>query len=222
MSDAHLRTLELRAASTPTPENQAEYLRARVRAGELPLAHLTLVAWLGHPGAQLASNASIPTDPSTQLPPSDDFVRVLQCAGWEALARSACALARYGLRESPWTDPWLSRIEAYVLAPSEDERDELSLLNMRELAEAHDPREYAQRFGVAHSWSLLIDVVFRTSTRTMLKPLEDLARAVGWPADHPSPNNHYGTSSLPALLVHVAAPTLLPWLLGARDPLQAQ
>ena len=48
MTDAHLRGLERRWMETGSVEDEACYLLARVRAGELTEERLRLAAYLGH------------------------------------------------------------------------------------------------------------------------------------------------------------------------------
>ncbi|MBX3465990.1 MAG: hypothetical protein KF878_03700 [Planctomycetes bacterium] len=53
MSDHHLRALARRAAASGSADDQAAWLLARLRAGDLPLPRLRLTAYLGDPAARL-------------------------------------------------------------------------------------------------------------------------------------------------------------------------
>lgn len=55
MTDASLRTLERAWRASPTVEAEADYLRARVRAGDLAPEKLELAAYVGHAAARKAA-----------------------------------------------------------------------------------------------------------------------------------------------------------------------
>ena len=51
--DADLRALERRAIATGDPDDQARYITARLRAGEIPQLNVEIASELGHPVAQM-------------------------------------------------------------------------------------------------------------------------------------------------------------------------
>lgn len=61
MADLDLRTAARAASAFPSPEAEAAFLRARLRAGTLSLERLELAAYCGHEGARATLDARIPT-----------------------------------------------------------------------------------------------------------------------------------------------------------------
>lgn len=86
MSDRRLRGLERRWRGAGGSAEQAEWLRARLRAGELDGDRLELAAWCGHAAARLALDW-----PPSVAPPScgDELARGLSAWGGDLLLRVA-------------------------------------------------------------------------------------------------------------------------------------
>lgn len=86
MSDRRLRELERRWRDAGGSAEQAEWLRARLRAGELDGDRLELAAWCGHAAARLA----LDWPPSVE-PPScgDELARGLSAWGRDLVLRVA-------------------------------------------------------------------------------------------------------------------------------------
>ena len=60
MADHELRLLERRWRASGAPDDEARFLDARRRSGELPRGRLELAAWLGHPAARAALGEEAP------------------------------------------------------------------------------------------------------------------------------------------------------------------
>lgn len=90
MSDAELREQERRWKESNLPADEASYLLARVRAGELSPQRLELAARLDHPAARIALGSMAPAlfDPDSEQDPFEDD---------EAAVRAAIAAARFVL-----------------------------------------------------------------------------------------------------------------------------
>ena len=67
MSDSKLRELERRWRETKSVEDEAAYLRERVRVGDLTQERLELAAYCGHEGARRAAEADRSPVPPGQL-----------------------------------------------------------------------------------------------------------------------------------------------------------
>jgi hypothetical protein len=71
VSDAALRELEARWRQSQSPDDEAAYLSARLRAGTLESERILLAARLGHPGALLAADEEIePAQDGDSLAPN--------------------------------------------------------------------------------------------------------------------------------------------------------
>lgn len=70
MSDEDVRDAERRWRASGSVEDQAAWLRARVRAGALPLAHVHAAAFLGHEAARRVEPAPWPEDGAAARSPS--------------------------------------------------------------------------------------------------------------------------------------------------------
>ena len=132
MSDAALRALERRWRETGRDEDQAAWLRARLRAGALGTSQLALAAWCDHPAARsLARDPPAPEQPAS--PPArqgpdeglEALVRGLLHWGKEAAVRAALAAARLTVAvfereqpESPGPRPWVEAAEAWLREPT--------------------------------------------------------------------------------------------------------
>lgn len=103
MSDAATRALERRWRETGATEDEARWLLARVRAGELRRDALRLAAWSGHPGACAALGER----------PERDPLDVLVLAGWLAsigdFGASAKVVAAVAAAEVALDRTWLDR-----------------------------------------------------------------------------------------------------------------
>lgn len=99
MSDEQLRELERRWKKTETVEDEAAYLRERLRVGELTETQLRLALYLGHPAAQMALNSvdhpRICGD--DEVPIKCDLMRF----GEETLLRGSLAVAYEALSAHP-------------------------------------------------------------------------------------------------------------------------
>jgi len=93
VSDRDLRSLERRFRETGDPQDEARLLQGRVRIGELSAARLELAAYLGSPGARIATRGRYKA-PAVDPEP---WVRGLRARGKEVLIRVAVAAARRAL-----------------------------------------------------------------------------------------------------------------------------
>lgn len=131
MSDAQVRELERRWRATGAPEDQAAWILARVRTGELRIERIELAALCGEAGARAALVAlrGAGADPvaSGAIPPPEDLGRFLQALDARdplACARAALELARcvVAADPSPGADPEveaaLTAAEAVLVDPS--------------------------------------------------------------------------------------------------------
>lgn len=150
MTDTRLRELERRFRASGAVEDEAAWLAARVRAGELSRAALELAAWVAHPAAERAL-ASPELDPDQvraraftranqrfDASPGDALVMNLDPRGtlsnWlgelgrkhpaaahRAAAAAAQSLFAAGL-EHGTTQEAVRRLERWILAPTEAHR----------------------------------------------------------------------------------------------------
>ncbi len=100
MSDEKLRELERRFKETGSVEDEAVWLKERVRVGDLTQERLELAAALG------AVSAALAMDEPRQEPPEDRaaLMSILRESGDGALARGAIAVARAVL--PAWISAW--------------------------------------------------------------------------------------------------------------------
>lgn len=105
MTDVRTRALERRAVSTGGADDEAAWLLARLRAGDLAPARLRLLVHVGHPAARLAAGATLAeVEAARGVGPARRWALGLGGFGREACARAAVALARacaVGLGEAP-------------------------------------------------------------------------------------------------------------------------
>lgn len=90
MGDEQLRRGERRWRASGAPEDEARYLRERLRAGRIDLVRLALAAECGHPGARqaLGRRLDVALEPLRGL-----AARAERAGDDEARARAAVALA---------------------------------------------------------------------------------------------------------------------------------
>ena len=93
MSDQKLRELERRWRETGSVEDEAAYLRERVRVGDLTQERLELAAYCGHEGARVAANSTAVN--------RDHFLLGLSQLSRELVAQAAVAVAGEALRDCP-------------------------------------------------------------------------------------------------------------------------
>lgn len=118
MADSDLRTLERRFRETGAVEDEAAWLRARVRAGTLDPDRLDLAAWLDHPGARAALGKQAPEQvpgpehwTSVEAPALAAFVERL-----DAEARAVCRRALDEKLSEEWqvAYPDAPELQAYL------------------------------------------------------------------------------------------------------------
>lgn len=127
MTDGRIRALERRAARTGGADDEAAWLLARLRAGDLAPARVHLLVHLGYPAARLATGAPVDDAPPRGVVAARRWAVGLGAFGREACARAALALARAcaaGLASAPRhldravvTDV-LAAVEAALTSPS--------------------------------------------------------------------------------------------------------
>ena len=96
MSDQRLRELERRWRETGSVEDEAAYLRERVRVGDLTQERLELAAHCGHEGARRALGQE-PIAPPRSPSETTSWLRSLPQAPHEVLVRAALQAARNGV-----------------------------------------------------------------------------------------------------------------------------
>lgn len=99
MSDERLRDLERAWRRTRSVDDEAAFLRERVRVGELEDGRVGLAAWLGHPAAeQLAGPAAAFVAPRRGTSASETFWRGVLAHGEQAAVRAIVAETRRATR----------------------------------------------------------------------------------------------------------------------------
>lgn len=121
MSDERLREMERRWQETGSVQDEAAYLKERVRAGELAWERLELAAYCGHAAACLATGS-----PASAMQAA--WFEGLDRWGAETVLRACVAAARFvypvwsknmrGPQEGEWVTEALRAAEACLLAPS--------------------------------------------------------------------------------------------------------
>lgn len=129
MSDERLRELERRWRECGSVEDEAAYLRERVRVGELTKERLELAAYCGEPGAQLAADLRLDV-------PLDWRSWALGLERWGAWVGLHAYLAAYRNVTLPiylsdqslasssypaWATQFIARIQAYLGNPTPKE-----------------------------------------------------------------------------------------------------
>lgn len=114
MSDQRLRALERKYRESGTVEDEAAYLRERVRVGDLTLERLELAAYCGHEGARRAAQSR--EQPATR---ARDILSAMEIHGREAVVCLAAAAARVALEEFESRYPRDARPRAAVQAADE-------------------------------------------------------------------------------------------------------
>ena len=99
MSDAKLRELERKWKESGSVEDEAAYLRERVRAGDLTQERLELAAYFGH----AAAGRALPMSLIQAAAPADLGWERLEADGPEAVVRGLLAVSRAALNE--WERP---------------------------------------------------------------------------------------------------------------------
>lgn len=113
MADTDLRTLERRAA-LGDPQAQARHLLQRMRVGELPLRRISLLAYLGEPGARAALGDEAPR-PSAEL---ETWARALAGWGREVAVRATVAATEAALAAPAGVaEPCLDAARAWLTCP---------------------------------------------------------------------------------------------------------
>jgi hypothetical protein len=109
VSDEHLRELERRSKETGSPEDEAAWIRERVRIGELARERVELAAYCGHAGARLVSVGQVvPTV-------SADWLQGLYRWGETTYARATLACSR-SLLPAPSEQPYAQTLQQAMAA----------------------------------------------------------------------------------------------------------
>ena len=200
MSDERLRELERRWQETGADEDEAAYLLARLRAGELDVERLKLAAYCDYAAAQLALGDEAPPTPSDL----DAWGRGMHVWGKEACVRAVVALARVAFpywRGHPEDVPAeaFRAAENWIVCPC------------REHAAEARQREFLASFGNS------------PLHRTQARVLSRAARAAAYPS-RASARGISVVAELTQSLPGVSSPIftireeLVPWALGMEPP----
>ena len=222
MSDA-ARRAQQRQASPGDVAGRGAWLLGRVRIGALSWEQVGQAARLGDVAAANALRGHLhPRHAEALSKRSTDsrLLKDLRHAGWEAMARAACALAREGCRGSPEVDPWLDNAEAYVLAPCPEayERARDKLPKLLEVL----PDDVPLRARLCSQQ--LLELVGRSNLSRVVSGLETLGRRCT--LDERDLPGHWLRSPerypRSARFVEIVGPELIPWILGEDDPLRSR
>lgn len=210
MADERLRRLERAAADDP--EARVQWLKARVRLGDLTPLRLWLAAHLGEPAAVGALGHD---DPPASF---RDWVLILTGGGKETCVRAALAAARLAAIGGSAGEA-LDAVEAWVECPCRDHARAAGAAARRLWATpvlGEGARVAAWAASAASELHL---------TRAAGAAAGAILRLPGPPRDHPDysealflPPDVLTPREEEALRAALAA-ALVPWLLASRDPL---
>ncbi|MCA9642758.1 MAG: hypothetical protein KC492_18805 [Myxococcales bacterium] len=93
MTDSRLQELKRAWEASGSVEDEAAYLRERVRVGDLTQERLELAAYCGHEGAQIAVTTCV------QSAPAEEWLSGLRSHGRKACAAAAAAAAHLGIAQ---------------------------------------------------------------------------------------------------------------------------
>ena len=208
MVDDRLRELERRFRGTGAVEDEAAWLRERLRVGELAPERLDLAADLGHRASQAARGRS------AGAPAREELAGILTRRGKEVCARAAVAVVRDAA-------PALGGAPRAVLAALEDAEQWIVCPCVEHLSRA-----------AGHWWQ------FRTADTTLGWLAAQVACVAGYDPEgwaEPSTPEEleellaYSLGYMPGFLetagelegvVQAAASELVPWALGHEDPVR--
>ena len=196
MSDEHLRELERRWRETGSVEDEAAWLGARVKAGDLDPEKLEVLEHLGREGARLAL-ASLVTQPSgdpVDFLEAGSALRVKCLRGWPHEAALRLLAATWGqmeaARDSSEGRAGLLALEEWLSCPCQEHAEAV---------------EQQGRFGISlspESWDLAIQIA-------------TLLADVPWTVEGGRPTELTRKAVWDGLRAE-----LVPWLLGYSDPVR--
>jgi hypothetical protein len=105
MSDTRLRELERRWKETGSPDDEAAYLKERVRVGDLTQERLELAAYCGHEGARRAVRGSLPGATTGAVEWTRHLGRWPEAAAVAAVAAARMAVETVDLDDSSGARP---------------------------------------------------------------------------------------------------------------------
>lgn len=192
MTDGRIRALERRAASTGGADDEAAWLLARVRAGDLAPERLRLLAHLGHPAACMAASVPGHAAPLRGVVPARRWALALGAFGRETCARAALALARAcatGLADAP---PHLSRevvtdivaaVDAALAAPSRSNLRAARAAKTRAITDVgwtHEVERHCLRPEAARARLVAIEAATAVCAPTGPRAAEAVGQAAAW------------------------------------------
>jgi hypothetical protein len=188
MSDQNVRALERRWNETGAVEDEAAYLQARVRAGELSQERLDVASWVGYAAARLA-RPQPPLEPEAWIAGveqrgPDVVKRVAFAAAWARAPRWLLSAAKDGQRTQDLRQ-YLEACASFLVEPNAAGRASL------------EARAAAWGTGAAHENTLF------GLTRLLLGTATDLHRILG---EHDP------------LVLREVGQDVGAWALGLEDP----
>jgi hypothetical protein len=243
VSDARLRELERRFRETGAPDDEAAWLRERLRAGELEERLLRLADRLRHPAAALALGT--PAAPSCDEPPDDGaWFGAIATAGPAAFLRACVAVAGLEARddESPrhLDRQALERlIEPFVVDPTEARRQAVAMFVASESSRRCVKTVVRRLLVQIMTHGLRVPPPHEdANARRLRRSAQDVGRLIPLPPDTPRsvPGGQLSTEDAARLARAVAVAKrdserlvwqtvradLLPWAVGNVDPLRTR
>lgn len=193
MTDGRIRALERRAASTGGDDDEAAWLLARVRAGDLAPARLRLLVHLGHAAAHLATGGQGGVDaPLRGVIAARRWALGLGAFGRETCARAALALARACAGDLSFVPRHLSRavvtdalaaVEAALREPSRARLRAVRAAKTRAITDVgwnHEVERHLLRPDAARARLVAIEAATAVGAPTGPRAAEAVGQAAAW------------------------------------------
>ena len=223
MSDLDLRELERRFRILSTVEAEANWLRARVQAGELEQSLLELAAYLGHPAARSATQLDT-------LDPREILAALRAEDVGTAEERMATFRARHRARGQ--TGAWVSGLRVFGAEACARAALAMARVLERQLARAPDPDSMRSTISLVERWIEAPSPELAAKCRARAVAIEPVAHPVGFAqhtlkglalmASQPEPRRQVRWAlwttrraiCTPEEKLEAIRNALLPWVLG--------